>query len=446
MNLAYNYPIIFWDTANLIVDSGAMNLDQEIDLNNEEEIENTSCDYGKIASSIGKMKSRNLKFSLPDINKSDITFSPDLQTGTILYGLRGINRIGNQLIKDIIKNRPYTSMQDFLDKININKVQMVSLIKAGIFDCFFKTREQAMTSYLNLITDKKKRITLQNLQMLIDKNLIPAEFSFEKRLFNFNKYIKKSKKKDYYELDEIALNFFSKNYGEEKLDSLSVKNKKSYGKIQVKTWDSLYKKDIEPIREWMKENQEKILKQLNNELFQEEKEKYAGGTVSKWEMDSLSFYYHDHELQKLRKDIYGISNYFDLPDEPEIEREFESKNGNKISVYKLSRIAGTIIDKDKNKSTITLLTCEGVVLVKVWKSQFATWDKQISQTENGKKKVIEKSWFTRGNKIIITGMKRENTFVPKKYKNTPYPLFERIDEMDERGFITKSATERIEEV
>ena len=36
MNLAYRYPIIYWDTANLIVDSGAMNLSDEI---NEDEKE-----------------------------------------------------------------------------------------------------------------------------------------------------------------------------------------------------------------------------------------------------------------------------------------------------------------------------------------------------------------------------------------------------------------------
>ena len=31
MNLAYKYPIIFWNTANLIVNSGAMNLEEEFE-------------------------------------------------------------------------------------------------------------------------------------------------------------------------------------------------------------------------------------------------------------------------------------------------------------------------------------------------------------------------------------------------------------------------------
>lgn len=64
MNLAYKYPIIFWNTANLIVDSGSMNLEDEIDLDNidnsdeenDDTIKNSSCDYGRIATAIGKMK------------------------------------------------------------------------------------------------------------------------------------------------------------------------------------------------------------------------------------------------------------------------------------------------------------------------------------------------------------------------------------------------------
>lgn len=451
MNLAYKYPIIFWDTANLIVDSGAMNLEDEINLDeddddDEEKIKNSSCDYGKIASAIGKMKSRGLAFSLPDINKSDITFSPDLEKGIILYGLRGITRVGNQLIKDIIKNRPYTSIEDFLSKVKVNKVQMISLIKAGTFDNIYsKSRQEIMDIYLDLIADKKKRITLQNMQMLIAKDMIPKELEFEKKLFNFNKYLKARKDGDYYSLDVIAATFFNNNYNEDLLVDVKISSEDYSAKILQRTWDSIYKKGMEPVRIWMKENQQTILDTLNQSLLVDVAEKYVEGNISKWEMDSLSFYYHDHELQKLKNEVYDIDNYFDLPEEPEVERTFPSKDGGEIVIYKIHRIAGTIIDKDKNKNMITLLTPRGVVVVKIWKSQFAAWDKQISQVgEDGKKHVLEKSFFTRGNKIIITGIKRDGTFIPKKYKNTEYPLFERIDKLDDNGFILASATERME--
>ena len=162
-------------------------------------------------------------------------------------------------------------------------------------------------------------------------------------------------------------------------------------------------------------------------------------------MDSLGFYYHDHELKSLKNEVYGIVNYFNLDEEPEIEHTFTTKDGSEISLFKISRIAGTVIDKDKNKSSVMLLTPDGVVTVKVWKNQFAAWDKQISERgADGVKHVVEKSWFSRGNKLIITGIRRDDTFIPKKYKNTEFDIFEKIIKMDEKGFILESLTERPE--
>ena len=130
----------------------------------------------------------------------------------------------------------------------------------------------------------------------------------------------------------------------------------------------------------------------------------------------------------------------------EIDRTFPTKTGEIITLLKIHRIAGTVIDKDKLKSEVKILTTTGVVTLKVWKNQFGQWDKQISKMgEDGKRHVAEKSWFSRGTKLIITGIKRDDTFVPKKYSNTTYPLFERIDEIDDNGFIVKSTTQRMEE-
>lgn len=452
MNLAHNYPIIFWNTANLIVDSGAMNLEEEIfedsseddDNEEEEKIKNSSADYGRIAAAIGKMKSRGIYFSLPNINTSKISFSPDLEKNQILYGLRGITRIGNQLIKDIILNRPYSSIEDFLQKVKVNKLQMIALIKSGAFDDFYKNRDEVMNHYLKIISEPKKRITLQNMQMLIKMDLIPIELKQEVKIFNFNKYLKKFKEEDYYNLDNIAIKFYLDNYDFNNLEDVIVNNEYSHGKIKQKIWDNIYKKEMESVRKWMKENQKSILDKLNSALLDEEKNKYAQGSISKWEMDSLSFYYHDHELNKLKNNAYYIDDFFEI-DDNDFEGSFKTKDGTNIKLYKIHRIAGTVIDKDKNKSTVSLLTTTGVVIVKIWKNQFAIWDKQISEKDNeGKKHVIEKSWFTRGNKMIITGIKRDGTFIPKKYKNTSFPLFEKIEELSDDGFILSSKTERAE--
>lgn len=106
MNLAYYYPIIFWNTANLIVDSGAQfqvdedeedntdttNIDEILE-EEEEELETGKAsvsNYGKIASAIGKMQQRGIRVLPPDINKSQFTYTPNVEENTIRYGLKGM--------------------------------------------------------------------------------------------------------------------------------------------------------------------------------------------------------------------------------------------------------------------------------------------------------------------------------------------------------------------
>lgn len=446
--LATNFPEVFWNCACLIVNAGGAELmdadDVDDDEDDTEKKKNKSVNYGKISTAIGETLKKGISVLPPDINRSSLIFSPDLEQNSIVYGLKGITRIGTQLVYDIIDGRPYTSINDFLNKIKVNKTQMIALIKSGAFDSLCGNRETAMNDYLDLIADKKKRITLQNMQKLIEFNLIPDEYEFEVKVFNFNKYIKKFKEGTDYRLDTIAMKFFTENYDESVLRNIVVNGNEQTALISQSTWDNTYKKAMNPIRDWMKKNQQQILDALNQKLVELVAEKYTEGNISKWEMDSLGFYYHDHELINLKKDIYDITNFFNLPEEPEIDRSFE-KDDKKINMYKIHRIAGTVIDKDKNKSSVILLTQDGVVTVKVWKNQYAIWDRQIARKNpDGTKTIVEKSFFQRGNKLIITGIRREDNFIPKKYKNTEWPLFEKIIELDDKGFIIESATERAE--
>lgn len=446
--LATNFPEVFWNCACLIVNAGGAELMDADDVDDDEEEtekkKNKSVNYGKISTAIGETQKKGISVLPPDINRSSLIFAPDLEQNSIVYGLKGITRIGTQLVYDIISNRPYTSIEDFLRKIKVNKTQMIALIKSGAFDSLCGNREEAMNDYLELIADKKKRITLQNMQKLIEFDLIPEEYSFEVKVFNFNKYIKKFKEGSDYRLDSIAMRFFTENYDDNVLKNVVVNGDEQTALISQSTWDNTYKKAMDPVRDWMKKNQQEILDKLNTKLVELVAEKYTEGNISKWEMDSLGFYYHEHELKNLKNEVYGIVNFFDLPEEPEIERSFE-KDDKKINMYKISRIAGTVIDKDKNKSSVILLTPDGVVTVKVWKNQYAIWDRQIARKNpDGTKTVVEKSFFQKGNKLIITGVRRDDNFIPKKYKNTEWPLFEKIVEMSDDGFIIENQTERTE--
>ena len=148
--------------------------------------------------------------------------------------------------------------------------------------------------------------------------------------------------------------------------------------------------------------------------------KYALGSISHWEMESISFYSHDHELQSVQRDY---DDFFKMGEEPEIDYSFIGRDGNEVRVYKLKRIIGTVIDKNKIKNTVTLLTPTGVVNVKIYKNQYAMFDKQLSEKgADGKKHVIEKSWFARGTKLMIQGIRRGQDFIPKKSKQSIYPI------------------------
>jgi DNA polymerase-3 subunit alpha len=65
-------------------------------------------------------------------------------------------------------------------------------------------------------------------------------------------------------------------------------------------------------------------------------------------MDAVSFYSHEHELANVNTKAYEITDFNDIPENPVVERIIPIK-GRQIPIFKLYRIAGTILDKDKNK-------------------------------------------------------------------------------------------------
>lgn len=470
MNLAYRFPIIFWNCACLISDSGGNEQQGDDNDGNEEEdtftIEKyTDCieefddddeedeeddtevnkvlttkkkkkvkvsNYGKIAAALGKMQAAGITVAPPDINKSTFTFFPDVENSIIRFGMNGITKVGQDIVKQIIENRPYTSIPDFLSKVKINKPQMVNLIKCGAFDSFGQ-REQVMHEYINLISDAKKRITLQNMKMLIDFGLIPSEYDFVRRVFNFNKYLKTSKVDDLFLLDNIAMVFFDKNFSIDKLVE-DARAESGFGIKQI-TWKKIYDEVMDRIRPYVKENNQKLLSSVNSRLTEDVWNKYCLGNISKWEMDSVSCYFHEHELAHVDNTYYGFSNFFDLAEEPEIERVFEIK-GKRVPIFKIHRIYGTVLDRDKMKKLVTLLTPDGVVTVKIFGEVFNIYDRQISEKGvDGKKHVKEKSTFARGNKIVVCGIRDGDSFRAKKYKATPYHLCELIEEVYPDGKI-----------
>lgn len=475
MNLAFKYPIMFWNCACLISDAGGNDEDEideevneelkveevysnEMEEFNEEEDEEESeydededCDgfpstviktkegkkkkkvkatnYGKIATAIGKIVQTGVTVAPPDINYSTFTFSPDIEHNSIRYGLSGITRIGEDLIRSIIAARPFTGLFDFIERVKCTKPQIINLIKSGAFD-EFGDRMEIMDQYIGYASGAKKEINLRNLKMLIDFGLIPDKYDLQIRVFNFNKYLKTLKSGLDYNLDNIAFGFYEKNFD---VDKLSAADTESGFKIKQSTWKTMYDKHMDIIRPYVKAHAAELLKQVNARLKKDLWDKYCAGSLNKWEMDSISYYSNEHELNGFISRFYDVSDFNSLPDEPLIDRVITIK-GKQVPLYEIERIAGTVLDKNKNKKTVTLLTLSGVVTVKIFGPVFAEYDKQLSEKgADGHKHVKEKSWFSRGNIIIVTGIKRDGMFMAKKYSRTPYHLVELVTKVNNDG-------------
>ena len=270
-----------------------------------------------------------------------------------------------------------------------------------------------MELYLRKIAKQLKVVNLATVPTLIDKDLFPEEFTLQKIVYSFNKALKQRITKGCYPMNSKMLDFYCEHFD---VDQLATESS-----IPIKAWEKQYNKFMEPLRQYLKEHAAELLQALNAKFLEETRQQYATGSISKWEIDSMSFYYHPHELSSIDFQKYSIQNFFAMPQDPVIDRRIPTKDGKTIDLYQLTYICGTVLDKNKLKNSISLLTPTGVVNVKIWKNQFAKYDKQISEIQpDGKKKVCEKSWFTRGNLLYLQGIRRGDAFIPKAYKSSPH--------------------------
>ena len=403
--LATHYPKVFWNTACLRVDSGVE--------------DDASTNYDKISKAVGNIQHNGISVLPVDINRSGYMFEPDEASQSILCGLKALVGINGDTVQQIVENRPYSSLHDFQNKVPLNKTSMVSLIKAHAFDCLVE-RDEAMREYIAEQSEPKSKLTMANLQGLLDKRLIPAEYQLQVRTFVFNKSLRAScKMGDYYTMGGRYYRFYEQFFEIDELENVD-------GKMCVsqKKWQKMYTKAMEPLKKYIVEHQEALLADFNKTLFEEQWKKYAGGTSYSWDMESLGFYTSGHELGDLSYDRYGLSCFRGLAEEPTVI----STRG-KFTTYELTRICGTVVAKDDARSTFTLLTPDsGSVDVKMPREVFALYNRKVVLGE-GDGKVTEEGWFTRGTLLVACGYRQGNMFRLKRYKSTPSLLLYKITQV-----------------
>ena len=422
MNLNILFPPIYWATACLTVNSGGA----------DEEAGGTT-NYGKLSSAIGRIKRQGINVELPDINKARFGFTPDAETNTIIYGLKGISDVGDDITNKIINNRPYNSFQEFIDKLAPGKVQAIALIKAGCFDKLETelSRKELLYNYISSLIPPKNKLTLANVNGLINYNVLPKNKSKFIYLFNFNKYLKLSADKDKYYLDDRAYDYFSKNFD---ITNLGTNKKGTY--INIKTWDGLYKDRMGELKEYMNKYQDKLITKLHEAEIGEVWDNYCQGSLSTWEMDTLGFYYHEHDLANTYHPEFDFIDFYKESDVP-VPKEYKEYKGRKLPVYELKTICGTVLDKSSYKHTVILLTPTGVVNVKCIAEQYSKYDKQLSQpnSETGRKEIIERSWFKRGTRLIVNGYRSGDQFMARSRQSQDLYPFYKILDIDDCGLL-----------
>ena len=451
--LSTRYNPLYWACACLSVNSGSDTDDLSIqEYGDEEEASEETeeesnddiktegskslTDYGKIAKAIGSIQFKGIPVELPDINKAGVDFLPDIERNAIIYGFQAINGINSDIIVSIINHRPYDSFMSFYQRNSFSVLQMINLIKAGCFDALPLDlqdnlqkgiqRKKTMDRFLSLVAESKcvlkEKLTMQNFAKSIEMGIIPETLLQEKRLFYFKKWIEnhcvqgEGKNKYYLLTEEDEIKFFSailkpfltleKDY--------EVVDKKIC--LKYRSFNKVFESQIAPLKDWMgtKEAAQKFYEQEKQTIIDSYYTKYCQGGYSAWEMSSMSFYYSGHELAGVSDSSYGIRNFYSLEEEPRIIQIIKNeKTGREYPKYELCRIAGTVLNTNKTKHIVTILTKYGVVDVKFYKLNFIHYNERISKLIDGKKTVLENSWFTRGNKLLITGYRRENVFVPK---------------------------------
>lgn len=432
LDLNYKYSNVYWNTACLCVEASA----------DEDSTRKTNIDYGKMVTAITGMRKQGINIVPPSINNSGYEFVPEEKDNSILFSLKAIAGVGEEVVEDILVGRPYSSFKQFYDyhkelkvedgtdedgqtlyrKSKVTKSKLISLIKSGCFDEFNGDRIALMKWLAFYETEKKESLNGQNLPKAIslgvdlDKKLVRA-YRFKQFVINKDNFYCSDpnfKSKKHYLVEPT----FARPHLE-KLYMSNMKENTDYYYVGDdlivvdKSLEKVMKPELDTLKELLQKkeiiddfNKKACIETYNNMVDNED--------INKWALQTISYYDREHELAIVDLNKYSVSDFYELNTEPTFVTKTKGKK--EWKQYDLSRIAGTVIDFNNDKSTVSLLTMSGVVNVKFYSGQFNHYKQVISV--NGE--VVDKPWIARGNILMVSGFRSEDNFIAKKYANSPY--------------------------
>ena len=106
----------------------------------------------KLSEFYEELKRLDIDIIRPNINECYADFKTE--NNKFYYALGGVKAVGyeavSNIIKERLKNGKFTSISDFINRVNpkdINKLQLEGLVKAGAFDDLNLNRKSLFNSY-----------------------------------------------------------------------------------------------------------------------------------------------------------------------------------------------------------------------------------------------------------------------------------------------------------
>ncbi|MEW5900512.1 MAG: DNA polymerase III subunit alpha [Acidobacteriota bacterium] len=128
--------------------------------------------YYLLSEYIEEAKRQGIKILGPDINRSGHLF--EVEGPNIRVGLTSIKGLAVKAVEKIIEERrdaEFASVEDFLARVHLGKAELLSLIKAGVFDSLDPRRTRQILRYFQGLEDMEEVADLNPLEkakMLVD--------------------------------------------------------------------------------------------------------------------------------------------------------------------------------------------------------------------------------------------------------------------------------------
>ena len=137
----------------------------------------------KISTIINDCNRMGIKVLPPKINESKLSFTANPNRKEILFGFNAIKGIGESVISKIIENQPYSSFDDYLNKVQ-DKTATIALIKANAFPT--NNRMKLMQRYAKSLYEAKEYKPVSTyptkMRLLIDWNIDVDQFKEGKKV------------------------------------------------------------------------------------------------------------------------------------------------------------------------------------------------------------------------------------------------------------------------